>query len=113
MLLLAWYEGSVAPDGPGSLPGCEVIALGIAGWLVLGLLAGWLAQMVTKESTGKGGCSGLVLTTVVGIAGAAVGGYIGTAIGWGTVNEFDVRSLVLAFIGAVVVLLVLGAIRRR
>lgn len=87
--------------------------MGILGWLVLGLVAGWLAQMVTKESTGKSGCSGLVLTAVVGIIGAAVGGYIGTALGWGTVNDFDVRSLVLAFIGAVVVLLVLGAIRRR
>lgn len=86
--------------------------MGLLGWLVLGLLAGWLAQLVTKEPAGKGGCTGLVLTTVVGIVGAAVGGFIGTALGWGTVNDFDARSLLLAFIGAVVVLLVLGAVRR-
>ncbi|MGD9932133.1 MAG: GlsB/YeaQ/YmgE family stress response membrane protein [Dehalococcoidia bacterium] len=85
--------------------------MGLLGWLVLGLLAGWLAQLVTKESTGKGGCTGLVLTTVVGIVGAAVGGFVGTVLGWGTVNDFDARSLLLAFIGAVVVLLVLGAVR--
>ena len=85
--------------------------MSLIGWLVLGLLAGWLAQMVTKESPGKGGCTGLVLTTVVGIIGAAVGGFVGTALGWGTVSEFDARSLLLAFIGAVVVLLVLGAVR--
>ncbi len=85
--------------------------MSLIGWLVLGLLAGWLAQLVTKESPGKGGCTGLVLTTVVGIIGAAVGGFVGTALGWGTVSEFDARSLLLAFIGAVVVLLVLGAVR--
>jgi uncharacterized membrane protein YeaQ/YmgE (transglycosylase-associated protein family) len=87
--------------------------MGIIGWLVLGFLAGWLAQFVTKESPGKGGCSGLVLTIAVGIIGAAVGGFIGTALGWGEVNDFDPRSLGLAFLGAVVVLLLLGAIRKR
>jgi uncharacterized membrane protein YeaQ/YmgE (transglycosylase-associated protein family) len=84
--------------------------VGIIGWLVLGFLAGWLAQYVTKESHG-GGFTGILLTIAVGIIGAAVGGFIGTALGWGTVSEFDARSLVLAFLGAVVVLLVLGALR--
>ena len=86
--------------------------MGLIGWLVLGLIAGWLAQMVTKERAGSG-CSGLVLTTAIGIVGAAIGGFIGTALGWGEVNSFDVRSLLLAFLGAVVLLLVLGALRKR
>ena len=86
--------------------------MGLIGWLVLGLIAGWLAQTVTKERAGSG-CSGLVLTTAIGIVGAAIGGFIGTALGWGEVNSFDVRSLLLAFLGAVVLLLVLGALRKR
>lgn len=85
--------------------------MGILGWIVLGFVAGWLAQFVTKESPGKGGCTGFLLTIAVGIIGAAVGGFIGTALGWGTVSDLDVRSLVLAFLGAVVVLLVLSAVR--
>jgi uncharacterized membrane protein YeaQ/YmgE (transglycosylase-associated protein family) len=87
--------------------------MGILGWIVLGFLAGWLAQVVTKERAGSGGCTGLLLTIAVGIIGAAVGGFIGTALGWGTVNSFDARSFVLAFLGAVVILLVIGALRGR
>jgi uncharacterized membrane protein YeaQ/YmgE (transglycosylase-associated protein family) len=86
--------------------------VGIFAWIALGLLAGVAAQFVTKESPGKGGCTGIILTVVVGIVGAAVGGLIGTALGWGKVDEFDARSIVLAIIGAVLVLLVLGALRR-
>jgi uncharacterized membrane protein YeaQ/YmgE (transglycosylase-associated protein family) len=85
--------------------------MGILGWVVLGFLAGWLAQYVTKESAGGGGCTGFLLTVALGIIGAAVGGFIGTALGWGTVNDFDARSFVLAFLGAVAVLLLLGAVR--
>ena len=75
-------------------------------------IAGLLAQFVTRESAGQGGCLGIIVTIVVGLAGAAVGGLIGSALGWGGVNDFDIRSILLAFAGAVLVLLVLGALRR-
>jgi uncharacterized membrane protein YeaQ/YmgE (transglycosylase-associated protein family) len=54
-----------------------------------------------------------VVTIIIGIIGAAVGGLIGSALGWGTVNDFDIRSFALAFVGAVAVLLVWGAIAGR
>jgi uncharacterized membrane protein YeaQ/YmgE (transglycosylase-associated protein family) len=85
--------------------------MSILAWVALGFIAGWLAQFVTKESPGGGGLTGIVLTIAVGIIGAAVGGFIGTALDWGTVDDFDPRSLALAFLGAVVVLLVLGAFK--
>jgi uncharacterized membrane protein YeaQ/YmgE (transglycosylase-associated protein family) len=59
--------------------------------VALGFIAGWLAQFVTKESPGGGGLTGIVLTIAVGIIGAAVGGFIGTALDWGTVDDFDPR----------------------
>lgn len=86
--------------------------MGIIAWLALGLIAGALAQFVTKERAAGGGCTGLLVTIVVGLVGAVVGGFIGTALGWGEVNDFDLRSIALAFVGAVLVLLVLGALRK-
>jgi len=85
--------------------------MGLIAWALLGLIAGWLAKVVVKDSSKERGCTGLVVTMVIGIAGAAVGGWIGTQLGWGTVNDFDLRSIGLAFVGAVVVLLILRAIR--
>jgi len=85
--------------------------MGILLWLLLGLIAGALAQFVTKERIG-GGCTGIIITIVVGLVGAVIGGFIGGALGWGGVNDFDLRSIALAFVGAVLFLLVLGAIRR-
>ena len=87
--------------------------MGILSWILLGLIAGWLAQFVTRQSPGPGGCAGIIVTIIVGIVGAFVGGLIGSALGWGTVNEFDIRSLLLAFVGAVIVLLIYGAIAGR
>jgi uncharacterized membrane protein YeaQ/YmgE (transglycosylase-associated protein family) len=86
--------------------------MGIIAWLALGLIAGALAQFVTNQRAAGGGCTGIAVTIVVGLVGAVVGGFIGTALGWGQVNDFDLRSIALAFVGAVVVLLILGAIRK-
>ena len=85
--------------------------MGILAWLILGLIAGALAQWVVKTDAGGGGCGGIIITIVIGLVGAAVGGFIGTALGWGDVNDLDLRSIGLAFLGAVVVLLGLRALR--
>lgn len=83
--------------------------MSILAWLILGLIAGALAKAVIPGDQ-KGGC---ILTSLLGIVGAVVGGWIGTLLGFGTVTEFDFRSLFIAFIGAVVVLLVLRAVSKR
>lgn len=75
--------------------------MGIVSWLLLGLIAGALAKFFTP---GKDP-SGWVVTIVLGICGALVGGFIGTQLGFGSVTGFDVRSLVIAIIGTVVLLL--------
>ena len=86
--------------------------MGLLGWLLLGLLAGALAQVFVPIDR-RGGCCGCAVTIIIGLLGAAVGGFIGTQLGWGRVTRFDIRGLALAFAGAVVVLLVLRAIRGR
>ncbi|MDZ7729582.1 MAG: GlsB/YeaQ/YmgE family stress response membrane protein [Dehalococcoidia bacterium] len=86
--------------------------MGILAWLVLGLIAGVVAKLIVGGPD-AGGCSGIIVTIVIGLVGAVVGGFIGVQLGWGTVNELDLRSIGLAVLGSVVVLLVLEAIRGR
>ncbi len=83
--------------------------MSILGWIVMGLLAGWLARAILPGRQS----GGLVITTVIGIVGAAIGGWIGTQLGWGSVNTFDLRGLGMSVLGAIVLLLILGALRGR
>ena len=79
-------------------------------WILLGLVAGTLAKFLVPGRDP----SGCIVTILLGIVGAFLGGFIGTRIGWGTVTtgSFDVRSIGLATIGAIFVLL-LGRLASR
>ena len=74
-------------------------------WIVLGLLAGALAKFLVPGRD-PAGC---IVTIALGIAGAFIGGWIGTLLGWGhvTSDDFSPRSIALATLGAMV-LLILG-----
>jgi len=76
--------------------------MGIFSWIFLGLLAGVLAKYIMP---GKDG-GGFVMTTLLGIAGAFIGGWIGSLVGLGTVGEFSLGSLLTAVVGALVLLFV-------
>ena len=79
-------------------------------WVLLGLVAGSLAKFLVPGRDP----SGCIVTVALGIIGAFIGGLIGSALGWGhvTAGEFDLRSLGIATLGAIIVLLV-GRILRR
>ena len=83
--------------------------MGALSWIVFGLLAGLLAKWFTSGSDPKG----CLVTIVIGIVGAAIGGWIGTQLGLGSVSGFDLRSLALAVTGSVLLLLVLRAVNGR
>ncbi|HZQ05505.1 MAG TPA: GlsB/YeaQ/YmgE family stress response membrane protein [Anaerolineae bacterium] len=73
--------------------------MGIISWLVVGLIAGWLAGMVMK-----GGGYGVVGDIILGIIGAVVGGFLATTVfKLGSVNGINVESIVIAAVGAVIV----------
>jgi len=76
--------------------------MGILSWIVLGLVVGWLAGMVMK-----GGGYGILGDIVVGIVGALIGGFIASALGLGDVTGFNVSSVIIAFVGAVILIAVL------
>jgi len=82
--------------------------MGIIGWIILGLLAGLIAKAILPgEDPG-----GIIVTTLIGIAGAIIGGFITKALGFGDpIDEFfDVSTWLGAIIGSIVLLLIYRAI---
>ena len=73
--------------------------MSIIAWIVLGLVAGFVAS---KISTGSG--QGLLVDIVLGIVGAFVGGFLFSVVGASPVTGFNIYSMIVAIIGAVVVL---------
>ncbi len=73
--------------------------MGIIAWIVLGLIAGFIASLIVKH-TG----SGIILDIVLGVVGALVGGFLFSLFGAAGVTGFNVYSAVVAIIGAIVVL---------
>jgi len=83
--------------------------MGIIAWLVLGLIAGFIASKVVNK---RG--EGLVMDIVLGIVGALVGGFIANNVfGIAGITGFDIRSLLVSVLGAIVVLLLFHLVARR
>jgi len=82
----------------------------IIGWLILGLIAGFIASKIVNK-TGEG----LVLDIVLGIIGAVVGGWLFASLGGTGVTGFNLYSMFVAVVGAIVVLVLYHAVvgRRR
>jgi uncharacterized membrane protein YeaQ/YmgE (transglycosylase-associated protein family) len=83
--------------------------MGALSWIVFGFLAGLIAKWLTSGSDPKG----CIVTIVIGIVGAAIGGWVGTQLGLGNVSGFDLRSLALAVVGSILLLLALRALSAR
>jgi uncharacterized membrane protein YeaQ/YmgE (transglycosylase-associated protein family) len=82
--------------------------MSIIGWLVLGLIAGFIASKIVNK-TGEG----VILDIVLGIIGAVVGGFLFSLIGAEGVSGFNIYSMFVAIIGAIVVLLIYHAVSGR
>jgi uncharacterized membrane protein YeaQ/YmgE (transglycosylase-associated protein family) len=81
----------------------------ILSWLVVGLIAGFLAGVVVK-----GGGFGLIGDIIVGVIGGLLGGWISVnLLHIGSMTGINLGSILIAFVGAVILLLVLRLIRRR
>lgn len=79
--------------------------MGLLGWIVVGLIAGSLAQSLTGFE--KRGC---VFTLVIGVVGGIIGGALFNAAGDRGITDFGWRSLFVAFVGASLLCLVLKAL---
>ena len=74
--------------------------MGIISWIVLGLIVGVLAKWIMP---GKDP-GGMIVTILIGIAGAFIGGFISSFLGFGSVSGFNFKSLLIAVGGAVLLL---------
>ncbi len=83
--------------------------MGILSWILLGLVAGALAKFIMPGKD-PGGC---LITSVIGIAGAILGGFLGSFIGLGSVQSFDLGGILIATAGAILVLAIYRFIQKR
>lgn len=81
--------------------------MSIIGWLILGLISGFIASKIVNKQG-----EGVVLDIVLGIVGALVGGWLFAQFGGQGVTGFNLYSMLVAIIGAVIVLVVYHAVRR-
>ena len=82
--------------------------MGIIAWIVLGAIAGWITNLI------MGGGEGVILTIVLGIVGAVVGGFLaGNVLGIADVTGINIESIVVAVIGAIIVVVIYRAIGGR
>jgi uncharacterized membrane protein YeaQ/YmgE (transglycosylase-associated protein family) len=83
--------------------------MGVLGWIVVGFVSGALAKAIT----GAGSHLGCLGTIVVGILGGVLGGMLFNLAGDEGIGEFGLRSMFVAFIGAVVLLAIVGLLTGR
>ncbi len=80
--------------------------MGLIAWIVVGVIAGFLANLI------MGSREGFVMMVVLGIVGGLVGGFVATSIlGIGSVDGINVESIVIATLGAIAVVVVWGLLR--
>jgi uncharacterized membrane protein YeaQ/YmgE (transglycosylase-associated protein family) len=81
--------------------------MGIILWIVFGALAGWIASMLMKTDAQQGSLANIV----VGIIGALIGGFVMHFLGQSGVTGFNIYSLLVAVLGAVILIAILRALR--
>jgi uncharacterized membrane protein YeaQ/YmgE (transglycosylase-associated protein family) len=82
--------------------------MGILAWIVFGALVGWIASMIMKKSSQMGAFANIV----VGILGAFIGGLIMSLIGGWDITGFNLRSFLVALLGAIILLAIVNVVKR-
>lgn len=77
-------------------------------WIIFGAIAGWLASLLMGTDARMGALANII----VGIVGAVIGGLIMNAFGAPGVTGFNLGSMIVAVLGAVVLIFLVGAVRR-
>lgn len=83
--------------------------MGIILWIVFGALAGWIASAIMKTDSGQG----TFMDIFMGIVGAMVGGFVMNFFGQSGVTGFNLYSLIVAVIGAIIVIYIGRLLRNR
>ena len=82
--------------------------MGFLSWILLGLFAGALAKFIMPGKD-PGGC---LVTIILGVVGAVVGGYVASLAGYGKIQSFDLGGILLATLGAIIVLFIYRMVKK-
>lgn len=83
--------------------------MGFFSWIIFGALAGWIASMIM----GKNASMGAIANIVVGIVGSFIGGFIGSRLFNVAVTGFNVKSLIVAIVGSVILLAIINKVQAK
>jgi uncharacterized membrane protein YeaQ/YmgE (transglycosylase-associated protein family) len=93
-----WLDGS-------ALVQRQEADVGIIAWIILGAIAGWITNLI------MGGGEGVILTIILGIVGALVGGWLaGSVLGVADVTGLNITSIIVAVVGAIIVVVIYRAV---
>ena len=83
--------------------------MGIISWIILGLIVGVLAKWIMPGDDP----GGFIVTILIGIAGAIIGGFLSSLVGLGTVTGVNLWSIIIAIIGALILLFIYRKLKSR
>ena len=83
--------------------------MGILSWILFGLVAGIIAKLIMPGRDP----GGFIITILLGIVGAFLGGFIASSLGFGSVQGWDLRSFIIAILGAILLLFIYRRLRTR
>jgi uncharacterized membrane protein YeaQ/YmgE (transglycosylase-associated protein family) len=83
--------------------------MGILTWIIFGLIVGAIAKFLMPGRDP----GGIIVTILIGIVGAVIGGFIGSQLGLGDVSGFNFPSLIIAILGAIVLLIIYRMVAAR
>src|SRR3954451_2862865 len=102
-------RNSQAPAGTSNATEKELCIMGFIAFLILGLIAGAIAKLILPGDQ----AGGWITTMVLGVIGALLGGWVGSAVfGVGLENFWSIQTWIVAIIGSIVVLLIWGLVTR-
>ena len=83
--------------------------MGVLGWILFGLIVGIIAKLLMPGRDP----GGFIVTIIIGIVGALVGGFISVQLGYGDVTGFDIKSIIIAVLGALLLLFLYRMVKSR
>ena len=83
--------------------------MGIISWIILGLIVGALAKWIMPGDDP----GGIIITIIIGIVGAVIGGFLSSLAGLGTVTGINLWSVIIAIIGALILLFIYRKLKSR
>ena len=82
--------------------------MGILLWIIFGGIVGWIASLIMNTDSQQG----IIMNVIVGIIGAMIGGWVMSNLGQTPVNGFNLYSFLVALLGSIILITIIGAVRR-